>query len=161
MKLGMPARPVRVTDPETETQMLDQISRWLKKDVEPHVMKMEHDDIYPRQMVEQMKAFGLFGAVIDPTYGGLGLSASTYAKIVTRISETWMSLTGIFNSHLMMAVLVKNSATTSRKTAFCRAWRAASCVVASASPNRMPALICRRSNSRQKNRAGSRAITIW
>ena len=51
MKMEMPARPVRVTDPETETQMLDQISRWLKKDVEPHVMKMEHDDIYPRQMV--------------------------------------------------------------------------------------------------------------
>ena len=118
MKMEMPARPVRVTDPETETQMLDQISRWLKKDVEPHVMKMEHDDIYPRQMVEQMKAFGLFGAVIDPKYGGLGLSASTYAKIVTRISETWMSLTGIFNSHLMMAVLVEKFGNDEQKDRF-------------------------------------------
>ena len=118
MKMEMPQRPVRVTDPETETQMLDQISRWLKKDVEPHVMKMEHDDIYPRQMVEQMKAFGLFGAVIDPKYGGLGLSASTYAKIVTRISETWMSLTGIFNSHLMMAVLVEKFGNQEQKDRF-------------------------------------------
>jgi alkylation response protein AidB-like acyl-CoA dehydrogenase len=74
-------------------------------------MKMEHDDIYPHQMVEDMKAMGLFGAVIDPQWGGLGLPASTYAKIVTRISEVWMSLTGIFNSHLMMAILVEKYGT--------------------------------------------------
>ena len=118
MKMEMPLRPLRVTDPETETQMLDQISRWLKKDVELHVMKMEHDDVYPHAMVEQMKAFGLFGAVIDPKYGGLGLSASTYAKIVTRISEVWMSLTGIFNSHLMMATLVEKFGNDEQKNRF-------------------------------------------
>ena len=38
-------------------------------------------------MVERMKAFGLFGAVIDPQWGGLGLAASTYAKIVQLISR--------------------------------------------------------------------------
>jgi len=62
-------------------------------------------------MVEQMKAFGLFGAVIDPKWGGLGLSASTYAKVVSLISEAWMSLTGIFNSHLMLAILVEKFGT--------------------------------------------------
>lgn len=107
MTVPTPARVVRETDPEVEAALLEQIDRWLRKDVEPHVMKMEHDDIYPHDMVAQMKAFGLFGAVIDPQYGGMGLSASTYARIVTRISEVWMSLTGIFNSHLMMATLVE------------------------------------------------------
>src|SRR5262245_58330623 len=58
-------------------------------------------------MVEQMKQLGLFGATIGSEYGGLGLSASLYAKIVARISEVWMSLTGIFNSHLMMSLLVE------------------------------------------------------
>ena len=70
-------------------------------------MKLEHDDVWPAAMVERMKAFGLFGATISPHYGGLGLSAQLYARIVARISETWMSLTGIFNSHLMMALLVE------------------------------------------------------
>jgi alkylation response protein AidB-like acyl-CoA dehydrogenase len=107
MNAPTPTRPARETDPEVEAALLEQIDRWLRKDVEPHVMKLEHDDIYPHEMVAQMKAFGLFGAVIDPRYGGLGLSASTYARIVTRISEVWMSLTGIFNSHLMMATLVE------------------------------------------------------
>ena len=50
-----------------------------------------------------MKALGLFGATISEAYGGLGLSASTYAKIVSRICEVWMAPSGIFNSHLIMA----------------------------------------------------------
>jgi alkylation response protein AidB-like acyl-CoA dehydrogenase len=88
-------------------QILDAIDRWLTREVAPHVMKLEHDDVWPAQMVEQMRALGLFGATISPEYGGLGLSAGLYARIVSRISETWMSLTGIFNSHLMMALLVE------------------------------------------------------
>ena len=43
-------------------------------------------------MVEQMKAFGLFGATIEPAYGGLGLTAATYARIVALISEVWIAL---------------------------------------------------------------------
>jgi alkylation response protein AidB-like acyl-CoA dehydrogenase len=100
-------RPVRTSDAGEESQLLDAVDRWLEKDVRPHVARFDHEDIYPTQMVAQMKEMGLFGAVISPAYGGLGLSASTYAKIVTRVSETWMSLAGIFNSHLMMAVLIE------------------------------------------------------
>ena len=88
-------------------QILEAIDRWLVREVEPHVMKFEHDDVWPAQMVEQMKELGLFGATISPEYGGLGLSAELYGRIVTRISEVWMSLTGIFNSHLMMALLTE------------------------------------------------------
>jgi alkylation response protein AidB-like acyl-CoA dehydrogenase len=90
-----------------ENEILDAIDRWCEREVAPHVMALEHADIWPEKMVEQMKALGLFGATISPQYGGLGLSAGIYSRIVTRISETWMSLTGIFNSHLMMALLVE------------------------------------------------------
>jgi alkylation response protein AidB-like acyl-CoA dehydrogenase len=86
--------------------------------VRPQVAKLEHEDVWPAEMVEQMRAFGLFGAVIDPRWGGLGLSASTYAKIVAAISEVWMSLTGIFNSHLMLAILVEKFGTETQKARF-------------------------------------------
>jgi alkylation response protein AidB-like acyl-CoA dehydrogenase len=111
MKLEQSARPIRHTDPAEERAMLDAIGRWLDRDVRPHVMKLEHDDVWPAEMVEQMRKFGLFGAVIDPQWGGLGLSASAYAKVVSLISEAWMSLTGIFNSHLMAAILVEKFGT--------------------------------------------------
>jgi alkylation response protein AidB-like acyl-CoA dehydrogenase len=101
-----------------DAALLDAIDRWLEKEVRPQAMRLEHDDIYPRAMVETMKQMGLFGAVLDPKWGGLGLSASTYAKIVMRISEVWMSLTGIFNSHLMMAILVQKFGSEEQKQRF-------------------------------------------
>ena len=103
---------------EDETQILDSIQRWLDKDVKPHVLRLEHADEYPHEMVAQMKEFGLFGATIPPEYGGLGLPASTYAKIVTMISSVWMSLTGIFNSHLIMATAVQRYGTEAQKRHF-------------------------------------------
>jgi alkylation response protein AidB-like acyl-CoA dehydrogenase len=106
------------SDPIEEAALLDAIERWLEKEVRPQVMRLEHDDIYPREMVETMKQMGLFGAVLDPKWGGLGLSASTYAKIVMQISTVWMSLTGIFNSHLMMAMLVQKFGTEEQKQRF-------------------------------------------
>ena len=103
------ARPryhVAPDSPEAK-QILEAIDRWLVREVEPHVMALERDDIWPAKMVEQMQELGLFGATISPEYGGLGLSAELYGRIVARISEVWMSLTGIFNSHLMMALLTE------------------------------------------------------
>ncbi len=98
-----------------ERAILDAIEKWIEKKVAPVAMKLEHDDTYPTELVEDMKELGLFGALIDPEYGGLGLSATTYSKIVTRISEEWMSLTGIFNSHLMMALVVQKFGTQRQK----------------------------------------------
>ena len=89
---------------DDEVQILNAIDKWLDKDVRDQVLELEHADAYPHAMVEQMKDLGLFGATISQEYGGMGLPSQTYAKIVTRISEVWMSLTGIFNSHLIMEI---------------------------------------------------------
>jgi alkylation response protein AidB-like acyl-CoA dehydrogenase len=107
-----------MSDCADDAALLDAIERWLEKEVRPQAMRLEHADEYPHQMVQTMKRMGLFGAVLDPKWGGLGLSASTYAKIVMRISEVWMSLTGIFNSHLMMAILVQKYGTEEQKERF-------------------------------------------
>lgn len=99
----------------TEAIMLEAIDKWLDQKVRPVAMELEHGDVYPDDLVEDMKELGLFGALIEPEYGGLGLSATTYARIVTKISEEWMSLTGIFNSHLMMAQIVQRFGTQKQK----------------------------------------------
>jgi hypothetical protein len=96
--------------------ILQAIDKWARTKVAPVAMKLEHDDVYPVALVDDMKELGLFGALIDPEFGGLGLSATTYARIVTRISKEWMSLTGIFNSHLMMAQIVQRFGTERQKS---------------------------------------------
>jgi alkylation response protein AidB-like acyl-CoA dehydrogenase len=106
------------TTTEDDGQILETIRKWLERDVRPYVMALEHDDVYPAEMVEQMKALGLFGASIAEAHGGLGLSATTYARIVALISEVWMSLTGIFNSHLIMAACVQRFGIEAQQRAF-------------------------------------------
>jgi len=78
-------------------------------------MKLEREDIWPEEIVGKMSELGLFGAIIEEKYGGLGLSCLTYAKIVERVSKTWMSLSGIFNSHLIMASAVQRYGTEDQK----------------------------------------------
>src|SRR5262249_2297895 len=103
---------------QDDDAILDAVGKWLERDVRPHVHALEKDDIYPADMVEQMKAPGLFGATIGQAYGGLGLSPPTDARIVKRVSEVWMSLSGIFNSHLIMAACVERVGTEAQKRAY-------------------------------------------
>ncbi|MDR5826305.1 acyl-CoA dehydrogenase family protein [Caballeronia sp. LP006] len=104
-----------VIDPAEEAQLLDAIDRWVKREVEPVVLQHDHEDIWPAKLVEQMKELGLFGATISQDYGGLGLPASTYAQIIMRISATWMAITGIINSHLMLALAIEKFGTEAQK----------------------------------------------
>ena len=105
-------------DTDHETLILDSLTRFLDREVKPHVHALEHDDVYPAAIVEKMKEMGLFGCVIANEYGGLGLSTSTYAKIIERISAVWMSISGIINSHLIMAMVVQRNGTDEQKAAF-------------------------------------------
>ncbi len=96
---------------ELEEQILDAVDRWVEREVRPIAREYDQADRYPDALVEQMKELGLFGATIHPRYGGLGLRATTYAKLVARICEVWMAPTGIFNSHLIMAHCVERAGT--------------------------------------------------
>ena len=96
---------------DREAPLLDALARFLEREVRPHVHRLEAADLWPADIVDKMKAMGLFGCTIREEYGGLGLSASTYARLIERISEVWMSLAGIINSHLIMASLVQRAGT--------------------------------------------------
>ena len=115
----MPATAdLRNADTEDEAPLLAAIDRWCEKEVKPIAKEYDHADRYPAETVEQMKELGLFGATISPAYGGLGLPAGTYAKIVMRISRDWMAITGIFNSHLMLALAIERFGTNAQKEAW-------------------------------------------
>ena len=92
---------------EEERLILDTINKFLEKDVKPFVREFESEDKYPKLIADKMAELGLFGATISPEYGGLGLSAVTYSKIVENVSAVWMSVSGIFNSHLIMCAAVE------------------------------------------------------
>ncbi len=105
-------------DDGQERLILDMVDRFLEKEVAPYAWQLEHDDEYPAQIVEKMKEMGLFGCLISPEYGGLGLSTVTYAKIIEHISIVWMSVSGIINSHVIMSAAVQRNGTKEQKEAF-------------------------------------------
>ncbi len=109
---------VETVDEEQEALILDGIERFLDRDVRPHVSALEHDDIYPDDIVEKMKEMGLFGATISEDYGGLGLPVTTYAKIIERLSHAWMSVSGLINSHLIMAAAVERFGTDEQRESY-------------------------------------------
>ncbi|MBM3385073.1 MAG: acyl-CoA dehydrogenase [Betaproteobacteria bacterium] len=116
---SQPQQPGRARfDPGQEAQFLEAIERWVEREVRPRVKAYDHADRYPHELVEQMKEMGLFGATVSPEYGGLGLPGTLYARIVMHISSVWMALTGIFNSHLMLALAVEKFGTEAQR----RAW---------------------------------------
>ncbi len=94
---------------------IDAIEHWVEKELRPVASKYDLADEYPHVIVEQMKEMGLFGATISEEYGGLGLSASTYAKIVIKVSSVWMAPSGIFNSHLIVASAIERCGTQAQK----------------------------------------------
>ena len=98
-----------------DNEIIDSIERWCERELRPVAKKFDHADEYPEPIVEQMKELGLFGATIDPEYGGLGLSAATYARLVMTIASVWMAPVGIFNSHLIMAACVQRHGTAEQK----------------------------------------------
>jgi alkylation response protein AidB-like acyl-CoA dehydrogenase len=103
---------------DDERAVLDSIDTWVEREVRPIARQHDLADEYPHDLVEQMKGLGLFGATISPQFGGLGLSASTYAKIVIKVASAWMAPSGIFNSHLIMASAIERFGTAEQKASF-------------------------------------------
>ena len=111
--MGTTVQPA--ADDGQEALILQSVDRFLERDVRPVVHALEAADTYPAEIVEKLKTLGLFGATIAPEFGGLGLPAVTYARIVERMSAVWMSVPGFFNSHLIMAAAVQRFGTGEQK----------------------------------------------
>ena len=103
---------------EAQRGIVNTIREFVRREVNPVASQMEHADEYPVDLVERMKELGLFGAIIPEEYGGLELDISTYALVIEEICRGWMSLSGVLNSHLIMAHMVATSGTQEQKERF-------------------------------------------
>src|SRR6478672_6333172 len=100
---------------DVQRDILATVREFVEKDVIPHAQRLEHDDIYPEKIVAGMRELGLFGLTIDEEYGGLGESLLTYALVVEELARGWMSVSGIVNTHFIVAYLVSQYGTEDQK----------------------------------------------
>ncbi len=101
---------------EDEALMLASVDRFIERSVKPVAKELDETETYPAEILEDMKRLGLFGTIISPDYGGLGLSYTTHAKIVERLSYVWPALISYLNSHLVMAMAVQRFGTPEQKS---------------------------------------------
>jgi len=100
---------------EVQAELIDTIRRFVEREVVPVASKHDHENSYPHELVARMNELGLFGATIPTEYGGLGLDFSTYAMIIEELCVGWMSLSGILNTHLLLAYMIRTQGTAEQK----------------------------------------------
>jgi alkylation response protein AidB-like acyl-CoA dehydrogenase len=100
---------------DIQTEILKTVRDFVDNEILPVATRLEHADEYPADIVEGMKDLGLFGLTIPEEYGGLGESLLTYALVVEQISRGWMSVSGIVNTHFIVAYLLMQHGTEEQK----------------------------------------------
>jgi alkylation response protein AidB-like acyl-CoA dehydrogenase len=96
---------------EVQQEILSTVRRFVDREIIPNAQELEHADEYPEQIIATMAEMGLFGLVIPEEYGGLGESLLTYALVVEQISRGWMSVSGVINTHFIVAYLLMRHGT--------------------------------------------------
>jgi hypothetical protein len=91
---------------EEQTELLSLVRQFVDEQILPVATELEHRDEYPQAIVDQMKEMGIFGLMIPEEYGGLGESLLTYALCVEEIARGWMSVSGIVNTHFIVAYMI-------------------------------------------------------
>jgi alkylation response protein AidB-like acyl-CoA dehydrogenase len=100
---------------EFQTEILANVRQFVDKEVIPSAQELEHSDTYPQSIVDRMRDMGLFGLMIPPEYGGLGESLLTYALCVEELARGWMSISGVINTHFIVAYMVRQHGTEAQK----------------------------------------------
>lgn len=103
---------------DVQSEILATVRQFVDKEVIPHAQELEHADAYPADIVEGMKEMGLFGITIPEEYGGLGESLLTYALVVEEIARGWMSVSGVINTHFIVAHMISRHGTEAQKRHF-------------------------------------------
>ena len=103
---------------EVQVDILATVRRFVDTEIIPNAAELEHADAYPQAIVDRMREIGLFGLMIPAEYGGLGESLLTYALCVEELARGWMSVSGVINTHFIVAYLIDRHGTDEQKQSF-------------------------------------------
>lgn len=100
---------------DVQEEILKTVRSFVDNEILPVATELEHRDEYPTEIVEGLKELGIFGLMIPEEYGGLGESLLTYALVVEEIARGWMSVSGVINTHFIVAYMLMQHGTPEQK----------------------------------------------
>jgi alkylation response protein AidB-like acyl-CoA dehydrogenase len=101
---------------DVQEEILATVRRFVDNEIIPNARELERADAYPEEIVAGMARMGLFGLTIPEEYGGLGESLLTYALVVEEIARGWMSVSGVINTHFIVAYLLMRHGTPEQRS---------------------------------------------
>ncbi|MEV4677645.1 acyl-CoA dehydrogenase family protein [Actinomadura sp. NPDC049382] len=96
---------------DEQREIVATVRAFVDREILPVATALEHADEYPQAIVDGMRDLGLFGLMIGEEHGGLGASLLTYALVVEELSRGWMSVSGIVNTHFIVAWMIAHHGT--------------------------------------------------
>jgi alkylation response protein AidB-like acyl-CoA dehydrogenase len=103
---------------DIQQEILSTVRSFVDREIIPNAQELEHGDIYPQQIVDGLKELGIFGLMIPEEFGGLGESLLTYALVVEEIARGWMSVSGVINTHFIVAYMISQHGSQEQKERF-------------------------------------------
>ncbi|MBC2933885.1 acyl-CoA dehydrogenase family protein [Nocardioides sp. zg-1228] len=100
---------------EDQSEILKAVRQFVDEQIIPVAQELEHADEYPTEIIEGLKELGVFGLTIPEEFGGLGESLLTYALVVEEIARGWMSVSGVINTHFIVAYMLVQHGTEEQK----------------------------------------------
>ncbi|WP_245670677.1 acyl-CoA dehydrogenase family protein [Nocardia flavorosea] len=100
---------------EDEAEFVAVVRDFVDSEVEPVVHRLEHADIYPDRLIEQMKRIGIYGVAIPPPWGDGKVSTTCYSLVTEELSRGWMSLAGAMGGHTVVAKLLLDYGTAEQR----------------------------------------------
>jgi alkylation response protein AidB-like acyl-CoA dehydrogenase len=100
---------------DIQEEILSTVRQFVEREILPVATELEHRDEYPTDIIEGLKELGIFGLTIPEEYGGLGESLLTYALVVEEIARGWMSVSGVINTHFIVAYMLMQHGTVEQK----------------------------------------------
>lgn len=100
---------------EEQSEILKAVKVFVDEQIIPAAQELEHADEYPQEIVDGLKELGVFGLTIPEEFGGFGQSLLTYALVVEEIARGWMSVSGVINTHFIVAYLLMQHGTEEQK----------------------------------------------
>ncbi|MFE0020639.1 acyl-CoA dehydrogenase family protein [Amycolatopsis sp. NPDC059021] len=100
---------------DDEQQMVALVAEFVDERVRPRVREFEENDVYPAELIDEMKKLGFFGLLAPAEYGGVDVSTACFARVTEELARGWMSLAGAIGGHSVITYLIKTFGTPAQR----------------------------------------------
>ena len=87
-------------DVDTRIQLIEAVRRFVSERLRPLEAKVAEDDAIPEEIVDEMRALGLFGLSIPEEYGGLDLSMEDECGVAIELGRTSPAFRSAFGTNV-------------------------------------------------------------